>query len=152
MNSEFIQPFIEAAIAAFEQSTQSKVGRGPIKLQQSPMPTRGVASFIGIMGKVEGRLLLDLSRDTACKLTARLNGQESAEYDELVISTINELANIIGGRAVSALVNKGYKLEITPPTLFSGNDMEVSNFTMETVVIPIETEFGLVNVNLALKV
>jgi chemotaxis protein CheX len=151
VNSEFIQPFIDASIKVIGEVTARAVTRGPVSIKTSPVPVLGVASVIGIVGEIEGRLVLDVSRETSCRLASCMNGQELTAYDSLVTSTINELANMIGGLAVSALVNKGYKLEITPPTLFSGNDMKISNITLETVVIPLELDLGRIILNIGIR-
>jgi CheY-specific phosphatase CheX len=39
---------------------------------------------------------------------------------------------------------------MSTPTLFTGYNMEVLDIKLETVVIPIETQFGNINVNIAL--
>jgi len=135
-----------------EEATGTKVRRGSVALIASPISTLGVASIIGILGEAEGRMVMDLSPETACKLASSMNGQEISEYDELVTSTINELANMVGGRAVSELVNRGHQLDITPPTLFTGREMEVSNTALETVVVPLETDFGPVMLNIAVRI
>lgn len=151
MKSEYIHPFIEASISVLEKSTGSPVRRGLVNLRASPVATMGIASVIGILGEAEGRLLLDMSKQTACKLASKMNDLQIDSYDELVTSTINEVVNMIGGVAVSDLVNKGHKLEITPPTLFSGKEMEVSNTTLENIIIPLDTEFGQIVLNVAIR-
>jgi chemotaxis protein CheX len=151
MKSEYIHPFVEAAIKVLEDSTGTVVRRGLVSLRASPVPTMGIASVIGILGDAEGRLLLDLSRETACRLASRMNDIRIDAFDELVTSTINEVVNMIGGRAVSDLVNKGHRLDITPPTLFSGTELEVSNTQLENIIIPLETEYGPVTINIAFR-
>lgn len=151
MKSDFVHPFVDAAIKVMEEATGTKVRRGSVSLIASPIPTLGVASIIGILGEAEGRMVLDLAPETACKLASSMNGQDINQYDELVTSTINELANIVGGRAVSELVNRGHQLDITPPTLFTGREMEVSNTELETVVVPLETDFGSILLNIAVR-
>ena len=151
MKSDFVHPFVDAAVKVIEEVTGTKVRRGSVALIASPISTLGVASIIGILGEAEGRMVIDLSPETACKLASSMNGQEINEYNELVTSTINELANMVGGRAVSELVNRGHQLDITPPTLFTGMDMEVSNTALETVVVPLETDFGQIMLNIAVR-
>jgi chemotaxis protein CheX len=151
MKSDFIHPFVDASAKVIEECTGTQIRRGSVSLIASPIPTLGVASIIGILGEAEGRMVMDLSPETACKLASSMNGQEIKEYDELVTSTINELANMVGGRAVSELVNRGHKLDITPPTLFSGREMEVSNTALETVVVPLDTDFGKIVLNIAMR-
>jgi chemotaxis protein CheX len=151
MKSEYIQPFIEALAKVLEQSTGSPVKRNPVSVRSSPMTTMGVASIIGITGSCEGRAILDMSRQTACQLAAVMSGEPAGGYDLMVSSTINELNNMISGQAVSALVNKGLRLDINPPTLFTGSDMDIANSGMEIVTIPVETSAGQVVLNLSLR-
>jgi len=151
MKSEYIHPFVEAAVKVLEEVTGGKVARGTVSLRTSAVTTQGIASLVGIFGEAEGRMLLDMTHETAYKLACLMNRQDMDEGDQLVQASVNELANIIGGRAVSDLVNKGRRFNITSPTLFSGKELNVFNTTLETVVIPLETEHGQVAINLAIR-
>jgi hypothetical protein len=62
--------------------------------------TQGIASLVGIFGEAEGRMLLDMNRETARCLASLMNRQEMDEEEELVPATVNELANIIAGRTI----------------------------------------------------
>ncbi|HBE72921.1 MAG TPA: chemotaxis protein CheX [candidate division Zixibacteria bacterium] len=151
MKSEHIHPFVEAAIRVLGEVTGGKVSRGAVSLRTSVVTTQGIASLVGIFGEAEGRMLLDMSRETACRLASLMNRQDMDEDDQLVQASVNEMANIIAGRAVSDMANQGHSFNITSPTLFSGKEMNVFNTTLETVVIPLETEQGQVIINLAIR-
>ncbi len=151
MKSEYIHPFVEAAVRILTEITGSPVFRGAVSVQNAVVTTQGIASLVGIYGEAEGRMLLDMSRETACRLAGLMNHRELDEDDDLVPASVNELANIIAGRAVSDLVNRGRAFYITSPTLFSGREMNVFNTTLETVVIPLTTDSGEVIVNLAIR-
>jgi chemotaxis protein CheX len=151
VRSDLVRPFVEAAVAVLGEATGLAVIRGDLTVQDSPISTMGVASVIGIIGEFDGRVVVDMSRQTACRLAAQMNGLDATEYNDLVTSTINELTNMISGHAVSELINKGFRLEMTPPTLFSGKDMAISNAHLDTVVIPLELKYGKVVINLAIK-
>jgi chemotaxis protein CheX len=151
MKSELIQPFVEALVKVFEESTGGTVKRGAITIKSSPLTALGVASLIGITGEAEGRVILDMSRETATALTSGLNAEQINAGDRLVASTVNEMANMVCGRAVSSLVNQGHTLAINPPTFFSGREMDITNNELEMVVVPLETKYGNVNINIALR-
>ncbi len=151
MKSEYIHPFVDSAAKVLAEVTGGHVSRGQAMLKTSLVTTQGIASLVGIFGEAEGRMLLDMSRETARRLASLMNRQEMGEEEELVPATVNELANIIAGRAVSDLVNRGHRFNITSPTLFSGREMNVFNTTLETVVLPLETEQGQVIMNLAIR-
>jgi chemotaxis protein CheX len=151
MKSEYIHPFVEAAVKVLGEITGGKVSRGAVALRTSLVTTQGIASLVGVFGEAEGRMLLDMSRETARRLASLMNRQEMEDEEELVPATVNELANIIAGRAVSDMANQGRSFNITSPTLFSGREMNVFNTTLETVVIPLDTEQGQVIINLAIR-
>lgn len=151
MKSEFIQPFVDALVRVLEHATDQPVKRGAVGVKSSPIATMGVASIIGITGSSEGRAVLDMSRETACSLAAAMSGEPAGSYDAMVSSTINELNNMVCGQAVSALVNRGLRMDINPPTLFTGHDMDITNSGMEIVTIPVETRHGPVLLNLSLR-
>ena len=151
MKSEYIQPFVDSLVKVLEETTGNPVKRGAVGVKSSPISTMGVASIIGITGQSEGRAILDMSRQTACRLASAMSGEPVDAYDTMVCSTINELNNMVCGRAVSLLVNRGQRMDINPPTLFTGQDMDITNTNMEIVTIPVESQFGPVVLNLSLR-
>lgn len=53
-------------------------------------------------------------------------GMPVEELDELSKSAITELSNMILGNAATIFYNRSIKMEITPPALFVGDNMEIS--------------------------
>ena len=80
-----------------------------------------------------------------------MNGEEITEFNDLAQSTIAELSNIITGNTISSLSAKGYRVDITPPTLFMGDNLTVSKSEALTLVVPLITEAGEIFINVALK-
>ena len=151
MKVEYINPFVEGTCSVLAELLSSPIARGKLSLITTPINTQGVAVLIGITGDVEGRVVYDMSEQTAIKIAAVMNGEELATFNDLAKSTISELANMITGRAITALNNKGYNFDITPPALFSGENMQISNLMLETLVIPLQTSCGNVIVNVAMR-
>lgn len=79
-----------------------------------------------------------------------MNGEPIGELDQLAQDTLSELASMVAGRAVSALNDEGHRLKVTPPTLFAGENVIISGRELETLVVPLETRFGEVAVNVAI--
>ncbi len=151
MKVEYINPFIEGAYSLLKELLNSDVERGKLSLITTPINTKGIAALIGIAGEVEGRVVYDMDQATGIRIASAMNGEELKEFDELAKSTISELANMITGRAVSALNSKGFNFDITPPSLFTGDNMKISNLMLETLVIPLKTTCGEVIVNVAMR-
>ena len=151
MRVEYINPFVEAANNILSEVLAGEVNRGDLYLKSTSMPVMGVATLVGLAGDVEGRFLFDMSMDTALKIASKMNGEELTEFDELVKATITEVANMITGQAVTKLHDLGFKFDLTPPSLFTGEKMEVSDHEVEALIVPMLTEQGKIEVNVAIR-
>jgi len=151
MRVEYINPFVEAANNILSEVLAGEVNRGDLYLKSTSMPVMGVATLVGLAGDVEGRVLFDMSMDTALRIASKMNGEELTEFDELVKATITEVANMITGQAVTKLHDLGFKFDLTPPSLFTGEKMEVSDHEVEALIVPMLTEQGKIEVNVAIR-
>jgi chemotaxis protein CheX len=100
---------------------------------------------------VEGRVLFDMSKQTAIKIASVMNMEELTELDELAKATISELANMITAQAVTKLHELGFKFDLTPPALITGENMEVSDQEVEALIVPMETPHGSIEINVAVR-
>jgi chemotaxis protein CheX len=155
MRVEYINPFVEAAISVLQEMAGVKFTRGDLALKTFPMISKGLVIVIGVAGEIEGRVLYDMNKESAMKIASlMMGGEEVSEYDEMAASALAELGNIISGSAISQLNDLGFNFDITPPTLFSGENLEMRNPSMgtQTLVIPLTNpEVGEIVINVALK-
>lgn len=155
MRVEYINPFVEAAFNVLKESLQSDVKRGELYLKSTSVPVLGVAAIIGLAGDVEGRVLLDMTRPTAIAIASgmleSMEMEPISELNELGRATITELANMITGQAVTKLHDLGFAFDLTPPALFTGDNMEISNSNVEALIVPMETPHGKIEINVAIR-
>ena len=151
MRVEYINPFVEAAFNVLTEVLGVELTRGELYLKETSQPALGVAAFVGLAGDVEGRVLLDMSGDTALEIASAMNGEELKELDSLGIATITELANMITGQAVTKLHDLGYKFDLTPPSLITGENIVVSDSGVEALIVPVELPQGKLEVNVAIR-
>ncbi len=151
MRVEYINPFVEAAFNVLKEVLVADVRRGDLYLKATTMPVLGVAALVGLAGDVEGRVLFDMSRQTALDIASAMNGEKLATLDELAKATITELANMITAQAVTKLHDLGFKFDLTPPALFTGDNMEVSDHEVEALIVPMELPQGKIEINVAIR-
>jgi chemotaxis protein CheX len=154
MRVEYINPFVEAAYNVLKEVLNSDVKRGDLSLKSTSMKIQGVAALVGLAGDVEGRVLFDMTKETALAVSGAMNmSPPFTVMDELAKSTIQELANMITAQAITKLHDLGFKFDLTPPALFTGDNMEVSNNQkMEALVVPMELgPHGKIEVNVAIR-
>jgi chemotaxis protein CheX len=153
MRVEYINPFVESAFNVLKEVLNSDVKRGDLYLKSTSMSIMGVAALVGLAGDVEGRVLFDMTKETALAVAGAMNGEDFAVLDELAKATIQELANMITAQAVTKLHDLGFKFDLTPPALFTGENMEVSNnLKVEALIVPMElSSMGKIEVNVAIR-
>ncbi|MDR2398409.1 MAG: chemotaxis protein CheX [Spirochaetaceae bacterium] len=154
MRVEYINPFVEATYNILNEVLGVEVTRGSLYLKSASVAIQGVAVLVGLAGDVEGRVLFDMTKETALAVAGAMNGGEKfTAMDEMAKATIQELANMITGQAVTKLHDLGFKFDLTPPALFTGTNMEVSNnLKVEALIVPMELgPCGKLEVNVVIR-
>ena len=155
MRVEYINPFVESAYSVIKEVLNTEIIRGELYLKSTSMPVLGVAAIIGLAGDVEGRVLFDMTKETAIKIAndmlKSMDMEPIEELNDMGKATITELANMITGQAVTKLHELGFKFDLTPPALFTGDNMEVSDPKVEALIVPMEIPQGKVEINVAIR-
>jgi chemotaxis protein CheX len=152
MRLDYINPILDSVMAALAEVTGGTVHRGDMKLQRRSDATREVATIISMTGEMEGRVIIDMSNQTALSIAGLLNQSTFTELDDLALDTLMEVSNIVVARAVSALNDRGFDFCLSPPLICTGSNLACfSSLNLETLVIPLQANAGDLNVTVALR-
>lgn len=151
MRVEYINPFVESAMSVLRTTVSADAKRGAPKLSSCINEIMGVAIIVGLAGQVSGRVIIDMSQETALNIASSMNDEKLTEFDELVSATLTELGNMITGNAVTKLHELGFKFDLTPPALFMGDNLRITDAKIEALVVPLELPEGKVEINVAIK-
>lgn len=151
MNVKFLNPFIESAAEVLEAEVGATLKRGPIRLESSSYTTLDVTVVLSLVGQVEGVVLYGFPTETALSLVSQIIGEPMLEMDELAQSGIGELGNVITGRASIKLSQAGYESLISTPSLVLGSDARISTLDFQRLAVPLETQYGPLEIHLALR-
>lgn len=109
----------------------------------------GMSVVMGIIGRYGGRMILDMSDETAKRITGLLLKKDEPSKNDL-INVLGELSNIIAGNACSFL-NKGnnlYGLRVAPPTVVYGERIQISKSDLDTsIYMEAKTALGEILMN-----
>jgi chemotaxis protein CheX len=152
LKAEFINPFVGAAFNVIKTIGETEVVKGELGLTSSPIKGDEVNVVIGVTGDLTGQVIFCLSEKTALALASKMLMELSTDsLDELAKSAVGELGNMIIGNAVTALGDKGFFCNLTPPALFIGKDVLVSTKCPQFLIIPLQTKLGALQINVALE-
>ncbi|MEK8023598.1 MAG: chemotaxis protein CheX [Candidatus Hydrogenedentota bacterium] len=151
MKVQNVAPFVDAAAYVLEQCIpDARIRRGELKFSTDPHISAGITTFIGLTGTLRGRVVYDMSKQTAISIASEMNNEKQVGMNTLVRSTISELANMMTGNAATRLNQSGQDVDITPPTFIIGTETEVYSYkSMGHLIVPIETRCGLLILSLS---
>lgn len=115
--------------------------------------TSGISVVMGITGKCYGRVILDMSFESAEKLAEVLLRRPAKSKEELT-NILAEVANIFSGNACSMINkrNKVFGLRVAPPTTLYGESISISKAELETnYSMVVNTPCGELTVNVGFK-
>jgi len=138
LQAELINPFLTSSIQVIETIIQVRPKIGTLRIQQIHYSHDCVWLKIRIYGQVEKDILFGFPEIAAKNIVSMmLGGYAVHELDDMCRSAVAELGNMISGNASTLLYSNGISVEITPPSILTGDAFE---WGKSAVTIPLEVE------------
>ena len=128
MKAEFVNAFLTPALDVWKKELGEDLTYHGAHAVMGPFTTEDLTAIIGVTGALKGNVFCELSHQTALAVASKMCGTPFDELDEVGLSAIGELANIITGNATIELAGANYVCDISPPVLLPrGAQVSVSN-------------------------
>lgn len=153
MKVEVISPFVTATIKVLETEIGRSVPveKGPLTIESTAHTCQDCTVLIGVIGAVQGIVMYGMSERTAKNIVSALLNERVVIFNEMVESAIAEMGNVITGIASADLEKAGFPSTLAPPTVISGRGVVISTINIKRLQIPLLTEFGEIEVGVALR-
>ncbi|ABV32727.1 MULTISPECIES: chemotaxis protein CheX [Pseudothermotoga] len=126
MDARVINALIAAIVNTLEVLIGEKPTVGKPGVLKEIKPKFDLITLIGFVGGVEGNLIYSFNPDTALKIVSKMMNMPYENLDELAMSAIGELGNMIAGALAMNLEKIGCKIVISPPTVVTGRELKIS--------------------------
>ncbi|MDA3908421.1 MAG: chemotaxis protein CheX [Sulfurimonas sp.] len=115
--------FIDATVATIEMMTNSQAVKQSAQVQNIDITdkTDRIASSIGYYGDIDGMIILVFPKEIAKKACELLIGERTEDM-EMILDTLAELVNIVGGKIKTLLSDEGISVNITLPRTYDNVD------------------------------
>lgn len=152
LQDEYFPVFKEALLDALNRMTKTLLTYKEEHSGKNTYESGGMTIIMGIIGKFSGRMLFDLSIETANNIAAAVLRREPRNKDE-TLAVLGEFANIVSGNACSILnrKNKAFGLRVAPPTILHGESVLISAPNFDTSTAVADTVFGDVLLNVGFQ-
>lgn len=142
MNVEYINPFIAASTHIITETTGLTPTLGQVFIKNTPYKGGNVLVLIGLTGEIYGSVVITFSEKMANRIASTMMGSPVTELTEISKSAVGELCNMILGNAATLFSQKKKNIDITPPTILTGDNIKISPHKNIIVCIPLKFEGG----------
>ena len=158
MNVEYINVFLLAATQVMKDVCQMHFTVGKPYVKATEFDRESIVVNIGVTGQVRGQVLMAMSNEVACDIASRMCMMPITELneiitklDELSLSALSELGNMVLGNAATVLSTKGKIVDITPPSIIQGN-FKLSSTYAQNICVPLAyDENKILELDISLK-
>lgn len=151
MKAEYVNSFYKATLDVLKLMLDVDVKQGQLSVVEGLIPSKDANVILGVTGDLRGSILFSFPKDMTLEMVYIMSGMRMEEIDNFVSSALGEVANIIGGNALSNLSASNYTCDIVPPQILIGTYQSVSMANEKAVRIPLITEIGEFDITIYLK-
>ncbi len=128
LDVKHINPFLQSSLSIVESTTQIKLSVGRPGLSELSFENSTFILQIGVTGALKGQVLIVMTEENAKKIaSAMMMGMPMDTIDDMAVSALSELGNMIMGNTATIFSTQGILMDITPPLTMQG-----SRFKMQT--------------------
>jgi DNA-binding NarL/FixJ family response regulator len=152
LEDEYFSVFKEGLIDGMNRMTKTLLTYKTEYPCDKEQQSKGMTIIIGIIGKFSGRMMIDLSMETARNLATALLRREPKNNDE-IIAALEEFTNVVSGNACSTLNrrNKALGLRVAPPSTLHGDIVHISAPNFDTTNALAESNYGEILLNVGFR-
>ena len=134
--------FIDAAVATIEMMTNAKAVKESAKVDKIVIKDKEnkIASSIGFYGDLDGMVILVFPLAIAKKACELLIGEATDDKD-MILDTLAELVNIVGGKIKTLLADENLSVDITLPRTYPDID-SLLEVTQERNAVEVHLNFS----------
>jgi chemotaxis protein CheX len=154
MSVELSNPFINSVKKILMEMANIDVAvTGAVSSGNDAVVSYGVTSIVACVGKIKGRLLLDMEQSLAVAIAENITGVVYASAKEyMVLACVSEVNNIIAGDAITVINNQfPLGLRLAPPIVLTGKDVVVSIPKISSSSLDCKTKYGKLKINVAFE-
>lgn len=151
MKEEYVNAFLTPAKMVWEKELQTTLEFVGAKAVDHQYTTEDLTAILGVSGQLQGNVLYGFGGGTAIAVASAMIGETVTELDDMSMSALGELANMITGNAATQLSAKGYECDISPPLIIEPSGSRISTLSGMQILTSFKSEYGELNIRICLN-
>ena len=121
LDVNMINPFISSAIQICQAVSGISLTVGKPYIRELKFDQDEVLIMLGVTGAMSGQVILSITEEHAKMIASGMcMGMDVSELNDMAISAISEMGNMVMGTAATMLSASGIQIDITPPIVQKG--------------------------------
>jgi len=152
MKEEYINAFLAPAKMVWDKELGQTLEFDTAEMASDQFTSEDVTAIIGISGKLEGTVFYGFPQDTVKAVVATMVGEDAEGVtDELGLSALGEIANIITGNAATKLAQEGYPCDISPPVIIEPMGSRFTTLSGPQILVKFKSDLCMLTVRISLN-
>ena len=151
MRAEYVNSFYKAIKEVFELMIDIVPQRSNMRMVDSLVSNKDANVILEVKGNLQGTILFSFPQDMILKMMKIMSGMDMDKIDSFASSALGEVANIIGGNALTNLAEQNYICDIAPPQIFVGEHKALSIVDEKALQLTLTTPIGEFDITISLN-
>ncbi|HOX66054.1 MAG TPA: chemotaxis protein CheX, partial [Thermotogota bacterium] len=117
MDVRIINSILKSTVKIFTEAVNMKIEFEKPQIAKELAKGYDLVTLVGFNGSLSGNLVYAFDTQVALSVVQKMMGMPYNQLDELAMSAIGELANMISGNIATNMEQIGKPIDITPPSV-----------------------------------
>ena len=151
MKEEYVNAFLAPAKMVWEKELKTSLDFVAAKAVGHQYTTEDLTAILGVSGQLQGSVLYGFADGTGLAIASAMMGEPITELDDMSMSALGELANMITGNAATQLSAGGYKCDISPPLIVEPSGSRISTLQGTQILTSFKSQYGMLFIRISLN-
>ena len=138
MDVRIINSILKSTVRVFTEAVNMKIEFEKPQIAKELAKGYDLITLVGFNGSLSGNLVYAFDTRVALNIVGKMMGMPYNQLDELAMSAIGELANMISANIATNMEQIGKPIDITPPSVILGKEIHVN---VDGVILKIITKY-----------
>jgi len=138
MDVRIINSILKSEVRVFTEAVNMKIEFEKPQIAKELAKGYDLVTLVGFNGSLSGNLVYAFDMQEALNIVGKMMGMPYNQLDDLAMSAIGELANMISGNIATNMEQIGKPIDITPPSVILGKEIHVN---VDGVILKIITKY-----------
>ncbi len=152
MKEEWVNSFLVPAKLVWNKELGQDLKVESAEVVDHQFTTEDLTAIIGVSGRLEGNVLYGFTEDSALAVVSQMIGEKIDDLrDDMALSALGEIANMITGNAATHLAQAGFPCQISPPVIVEPRGSRFTIMGSTQILVSFSSPLASLSVRISLR-